>query len=51
MNKSIKGGEEDDLNLSMEETDFNVSESNFSHSMLTNKIGSSFASNPAGVKE
>ena len=49
LNKS-NGGPEDDLALSMEETDFNVSESNFSHSMMSNKIGA-FAGNPAAAAQ
>ena len=44
MNKSgilnrSSGGPEDDLALSLDETDFAISESNFSHSMMSNKIG------------
>ena len=38
LNKS-NGGPEDDLALSLDETDFAISESNFSHSMMSNKIG------------
>ena len=37
MNKS-NGGPDDDLALSMDDTDFGLSESNFSHSMMSAKI-------------
>ena len=39
LNKS-HGGPEDELAMSLDETDFAISESNFSHSMMSNKIGS-----------
>ena len=38
------GSAAEDLGLSMDESDFGLSESNFSHSMMSNKIGS-FATN------
>lgn len=45
MNRS-NGGPDDELAMSLDETDFGLSESNFSHSMMSNKIGS-FVSNTA----
>ena len=39
MNKSSNdGGGPDELAMSMDDTDFGLSESNFSHSMMSNKI-------------
>ena len=38
MNNS-NGEIKDDLAMSLDETDFAISESNFSHSMMSNKIG------------
>ena len=38
LNRS-SGGPEDELAMSLDETDFAISESNFSHSMMSNKIG------------
>ena len=39
MNKSSNdGGGVDELAMSMDDTDFGLSESNFSHSMMSNKI-------------
>ena len=45
MNKSSilnrsNGGPDDEIAMSLEEDDFAISESNFSHSMMSNKIGS-----------
>ena len=37
MNKS-NGGQDDELGMSMDDTDFGLSESNFSHSMMSSKI-------------
>ena len=42
LNRS-NGGPEDELAMSMDDTNFELSESNFSHSMMSNKIGA-FAS-------
>ena len=39
LNRS-NGGPEDELAMSLGEDDFAVSESNFSHSMMSNQIGS-----------
>jgi hypothetical protein len=38
LNRS-NGGPEDELAMSMDDTNFELSESNFSHSMMSNKIG------------
>ena len=48
MNKS-NGGPEDELVMSLDETDFAISESNFSHSMMSNKIGSFVGTTATGA--